>query len=389
MQPINPSSLPIRSPLAKRLQNHVHYLASPSLKGRKPGTPGNQAAAVYIIKEFEHAGLRPLPSLKGFSQLISPAIGANIIGSRPASSSSPERWILIGAHYDHLGELGGRIYPGADDNGAAVGILLELARDLPPLHHYSVLMASFNSEEPPYIRTSLMGSQFFVNHLPPEISSPANIHAVMIMDLMGGAYWQPLQHIIFAAGAEHSPELYQRLKQHSRQTDPNGDLTICPIGLHVIEELPLLGQRPVSDYDAFRLASVPFIFLSAGRTPHYHQPTDQPDTLYYERMALTTLWLRDFLLSIDEDSAPLTYHSSRLEFADEVTVFRPLIHQAANRKTCIPGTSAASLMKMKMDAKWIDRLDPAKATKTDIRRLEKASLRMQCLLADIPIGFLL
>src|SRR3712207_7704543 len=57
----------------------------------------------------------------------------------------------------------------------------------------------FRSEEPPYIRTPMMGSQVFVDHLPPEIGSPANLHAVIIMDLMGGV-----------RSEEHTSELQSR-----------------------------------------------------------------------------------------------------------------------------------------------------------------------------------
>jgi hypothetical protein len=44
---------------------------------------------------------------------------------------------------------------------------------------------------------------------------------------------------------------------------------------------------------------------------------------------------------------------------------------------------------MRTDAQWLERLDPAKATADDIRRLQRLSLRMQCLLVDFPACFLL
>jgi hypothetical protein len=419
MTGVDPKTLPIETELAKRLQAHVEFLASPALKGRKPGTPGNRTAAGYIIDKFQEMGLVPLPSLRGFGQPVSRDLGDNVIGMRVAGSpftSQPQRWILIGAHYDHLGESFGKAYLGADDNASAIAILIELARALPgPMNHPMLFMA-FNTEEPPYIQTPLMGSQVFVNHLPPEVGIPSNIHAVVIMDLMGGAYWQPLREAIFAVGAEKSPGLYQRVKQghpdfitlsHQSSAGPDrftgspvgpdvasqildagrssSPLSVLPVGMHLLEELPVIGHHPFSDYDAFRNASVPFVFLSAGRTPRYHQPTDLPDTLHYERMAATVQWLDTLIRRIDEDHAPYRFEPHRIELADEVAILRSLVTQASQWKTRIPGTSPLSLYRLKLDAKWLNQLDPTAVKPGDektLRRLEHISIRMQCLLAN-------
>ncbi|MES4786785.1 MAG: hypothetical protein C4294_14240, partial [Nitrospiraceae bacterium] len=82
-------TLVVTTDLAKRLRGHVEFLASPELKGRKPGTPGNRAAADYdyIIARFREAGLEPLPSLNGYGQTISPLLGDNLIGARSAAVS--------------------------------------------------------------------------------------------------------------------------------------------------------------------------------------------------------------------------------------------------------------------------------------------------------------
>ncbi len=406
MTPVDAKTLPVTSDLAKRLRAHVQYLASPELKGRKPGTAGNREAAEYIQARFREMGLESLPSLRGYGQRISSELGDNLIGVRPAATAGPSpRWVLIGAHYDHLGGS----YLGADDNASAVAILLETARLLPPLAHDHMLFVAFNAEEPPYIRTPLMGSQYFVDHLPPEIGSPANLQAVVIMDLMGGVHWDPLREVIFAAGAEKSPGLYRRLKEAggrdalrvtrdaehqpfqpvTRHRSPVTGLTVLPVGMHLVEEVPLVGQVSFSDYDAFRNATVPFVFLSAGRTPRYHQTTDLPDTLHYERMAATVGWLQTLLELIDQDQEPYRFEANRLEFADEVASLRPLVAWAADKKMMIPRTSALSMWKLRRDHEWLKVLESTAPTKEDLKRLESLSIRLQCLLADFPACFLL
>lgn len=405
MAAVDPKTLPVTSELAKRLQAHVEYLASPALQGRKPGTPGNRTAADYLEARFREAGLAPLPSLGGYGQKLSGELGANLIGLRPPSTpTATVPYLLIGAHYDHLGDN----YLGADDNASAVAILIELARALPPLSNHPVLFVAFNAEEPPYIRTPQMGSQHFTDHLPPEIGRLAALQAVIIMDIMGGVHWEPLRETIFAAGAENSPGLYRRLKEAAsrdglrvtrdadlqsssfvtRHSSPISPLTVLPVGLHLIEEIPLLGRVSFSDYDAFRNASVPFLFLSAGRTPRYHQPSDLPDTLHYERMAATVAWLQSLVTRLDQDLEPYQFGPDRFEFADEVASLRPLVARAAKRETKIPGTSPLSLWRLQADHRWLEQLNPAAPTQEDTRRLERTSLRMQCLLADFPACFL-
>lgn len=391
MQPVEPASLPIASDQAKILQTHVRSLADPSLRGRQPGTQGNRAAADYIKTRFQEAGLVPLSSLGGYGQGLPDQLGDNLLGLKPAVEATAQApYLLVGAHYDHLGGA----YLGADDNASGVAILIELARSLPPLRHHHVLFAAFNAEEPPYIRTQQMGSQYLTEHLPPEIGSLDAIQAVVIMDLMGGVHWEPMREMVFATGAEKSPGLYRRVKETMRReanplTPDTSLLTVLPLGLHLIEELPLVGHVPFSDYDAFRNASVPFLFLSSGRTPRYHRPTDLPETLHYERMAATVRWLQRLLSTIDQDRERYRFDANRLELADEVATLSPLAVQAAERGRDIPGTSWLSRRAMQRDAEWLKTFDPRSPQPEDITRLERLSLRMQCLLADLPVCFLL
>ncbi len=397
---VDPRTHPDTSEPAQRLQRHVTVLASPDLHGRKPGTEGNQKAAQYIAGQFQEIGLEPLVSLHGYRQPLDGGLGDNLIGLRPAAGHpGTAPWILVGAHFDHLGGN----YLGADDNASAIGILLETARAMPALAHHHLLFVAFNAEEPPYIRTPLMGSQQFVDRLPDEIAAPSRVQAVVIMDLMGGVHWTPIQDTLFAAGAETSPDLYRRLRETlnvkgetmlsashaSRFTSHVSRLTVLPLGMHLIEQIPLVGQVTFSDYDAFRNVGVPFLFLSAGRTPRYHQPSDLPDTLHYERMAATVSWLQRLLHAVDDDREPYRIEKNRMELADDIATLRLLATQAAQENTEIPGTSFLSRWKMKADNEWLRTLDPAKATADDVRRLQRFSLRMQCLLVDFPACFLL
>ncbi len=374
MEAVDPRFLPITTASGQHLQQHVAFLASPELMGRRPGTPGNRQAASYIEDQFRAVGLRPLPSLGGYRQVISPQIGDNLIGFLPpASGDGSVRWIVIGAHYDHLG------YPflGADDNASSVAILIETARNMADLSRYGIMFVAFNSEESPFFGTAEMGSEYLFQHLPKEIGDASNLQAVIIMDLMGGVQWAPIQDAIFATGAEKSPELYQRFR---KAVVPR--LMVLPVGIHLVEEIPEQGHKAFSDYDVFRNHGLPFLFLSAGRTPRYHTPGDVASTLHYDRMAATVEWLRRLFTLIDQDEAPYSFDARRVEFADEVASFRKIVDLASQDPTLIPGTSRWSLKKLKTDAEWLQNVDSSVPTPQKLDRLERISIRVQCLLAD-------
>lgn len=374
MEAVDPRTLPVDTASAQRLHSHVAFLAAPERAGRRPGSAGNRQAAQYIEEQFRAVGLQPLPSLGGYRQPISALIGDNLIGIVPAATpSDATRWILIGAHYDHLGGP----YLGADDNASSIAILIETARQMTRLSNHGILFVAFNSEESPYFGTAEMGSQFFFHHLPIEIGSAAHFQTVVIMDLMGGVQWEPLKNSIFATGAEKSPGLYRRVKE---MVGP--PLTVLPVGIHLVEEIPGRGHKAFSDYDVFRNHRVPFLFLSAARTPRYHTPRDVAGSLHYERMAATAAWLRRLLLLIDHDEAPYTFDAHRLEFADEVAAFRTIVEQAAQEDSLIPGTSRWSLSKLRKDAEWLRTVDHSSPTPQQLERLERISVRLQCLLAD-------
>ena len=97
-------------------------LCSDACAGREAGSPEGARARDYIVGELRSLGLestlQPVPGCRGTNAIarVNPGLG---------------RAVLVGAHYDHLGrERGGEAYWGADDNAAAVGLLIEVARSL-------------------------------------------------------------------------------------------------------------------------------------------------------------------------------------------------------------------------------------------------------------------
>ncbi|HZF56342.1 MAG TPA: M28 family peptidase, partial [Polyangiaceae bacterium] len=100
------------------------------------------------------------------------------------------------------------IYRGADDNAAAVAILVDVAQAIAQRRPAGrgVIVAAFDGEEPPYFLTGAMGSQHFVKEPPVPLD---RVDMMVCMDLVGHAFGPPgvpgeVRSSLFALGAERS-----------------------------------------------------------------------------------------------------------------------------------------------------------------------------------------
>lgn len=104
---------------------HVAYLTEPALEGRGTASKGDYLADEYIEKSFQSHNL--LTYKQPFTNNAFAGPANNVIALLPASERS-EKYIVIGAHKDHLGKRWGKVYPGANDNAGGTAAVLELAR---------------------------------------------------------------------------------------------------------------------------------------------------------------------------------------------------------------------------------------------------------------------
>lgn len=377
--------------LTQRLQDHVHFLASEKLQGRAPGTPGNSAAAKYLLDQFEKIGLvSPTPTGQR-TQSLPKNLGKNIFSALPRPQ--PGRgWILIGAHFDHLGRMDGKDYPGADDNASGAAILLETARRLVqsgPLREYNLLFVGFNTEESPYFLTYLMGSHQFYQKLAVTGIDPKTLRLAIIMDIMGGIFWEPMADTLFVMGAEKSPGLGPLVRSTTVSR-----LNIRTLGMAMIENVPSTGGMIFSDYQVFRAHNIPFLFLSSGRTPDYHRPTDTPEKLNYPRMARTVHWLSRLIQQLDRHPGRWVYQRRRETLEEDYRAIAPYIRLASQWINRIPQTGWITLYRLKQDQERMESIQAKiqlgqKLGPNDARALQHASIRIQCLLGQMGPCFLL
>jgi Zn-dependent M28 family amino/carboxypeptidase len=209
---------------------------------------------------------------------------ANIIGLVEGTDKKTQAVVVV-AHYDHLGVRGGNIYYGADDNASGTAAVMEIAeafalaaRDgLRPRR--TVIFLAVSAEE-----LGLYGSKFYTeNPLFPLDSTMVCLN----IDMIGRASTKLADNPDYISGYAYlSKDLLEVSGRNIRETTPELE--------DRMEYRASL--RGGSDHYYFSKHGIPSLFYFAGFHKDYHEPTDTPDKILYDRMEkivraiFTTTW---------------------------------------------------------------------------------------------------
>ena len=272
------------------MRQTVEYLASPELGGRFPATAGDTLASDYLAGKLRSLRLKPVVREKknnGFYQGFSfgrmeQKTSHNIIAVLPGKDRQlRNEYIVVGAHYDHLG-MGGdgsgsrrpdtvAVHPGADDNASGDAVVLQLARHFKKMRpSRSIVFMFFGAEE-----QGVVGSKSFVEWMKREdaqrINLPADIKGIVAMvnlDMVG----RMRDSALSISGTGTSSEFKAMAEEAAQRT-----------GLHI--SCTPDGYGP-SDQASFVAADIPVFSLTTGGHMEYHTPEDIPSTLNYDGMQL-------------------------------------------------------------------------------------------------------
>lgn len=255
--------------LQSRLLDDLKMLASVEFQGRKTGTEGARKTRVFLQNRFSEIGLKPAFG-KSYEQTFTfknrqgeTLTGINMAGV--IEGSNKNLWIVVSAHYDHLGIIGNDIFFGADDNASGVAALLALAERFAkekPMHN--ILFLACDAEE-----MGLHGSRYFVANLPFPLEQLAlNVN----MDMVS----RSANSELFAVGTYHYPILKKILSQQIVQ-----GLTLT-FGKDDPKGQSGSDWSDASDHAPFHRKGIPFIYFGVEDHEDYHKPTDtfehiQPD----------------------------------------------------------------------------------------------------------------
>jgi len=252
-----------------QLMDDLRILSADDMQGRDTGSEGGAKAREYIVGRLEALGVQASPmgrlqpwEMQGRTREGTKTFnGTNIIGVIPGTRVA-DKYIVVTAHYDHVGVNNGEIYNGADDNASGVATMLELAKRLkasPPEH--SVLIVALDGEE-----RSLLGAKHFVEAPPVPLSS---ISMNLNFDMTARA---DSDGKLWVTGTYQHPYFRPLLERIA----PRGTVSLA-FGKDTPEDKGADNWVEASDHAAFHRAGLPFLYFGVNYHADYHRPTDDFD----------------------------------------------------------------------------------------------------------------
>lgn len=275
-----------------KFQNTVTFLADDMNAGRGSGTLGIQAAGQYIVSHFREAGL--LPWMWNYTQSFQyrdTTIMRNVIGWVPSVVPSDD-YVLVCAHYDHLGTINGTIYNGADDNASGVAALIVMAEMFAQMRREgggpckNLIFVAFDGKE-----SSSAGAKHFLKAWPFE---RRRLTAVVNMDILGTdlvPYGKNHSYLI-ALGEETLPYRYRGYLDYLARR----------IRYNMQVGLDFYGSRDFTrmiyrtgDQSVFAEAGIPAVLLTSGFHQHTYKASDDADIINYPLLRRRTLLIFNFV----------------------------------------------------------------------------------------------
>lgn len=243
------------------IRRNLYVLASDSLQGRAAGASEGARAREYISKQLDDAGL----DVYHQSFKVGEKTYTNIVSLYPAAQPSNE-YIIVGAHYDHLGikNKNGvkKIYHGADDNASGTAALISLARKLSqnkPSLDRNIILVAFDAEE-----IGLFGSQHFAK-VPLFMQDLQQVKLMVNMDMVG---WLKDGHLsITGTGMIGNWDALFGRTRHDAL-----DIKTKRFDNYVMTD---------TDYTSFAKKGVASLTLTTGLKSPYHKPEDTAEKIDY------------------------------------------------------------------------------------------------------------
>ena len=245
-----------------QLLERLKTLSSDTYEGRRTGEKGSLLARAYIVDTFKELGIAPFGSnyehTFRFEARGKEFDAANVL-AQVKGTEFPDTYIVVSAHYDHLGVHEGVIYNGADDDASGVAALFSLAEYLtknPP--RYTVVLAAFDGEE-----LGLQGAYYFVDKM-----KDTNILVNLNMDMIS----RSAKDELYVVGTPHNKKLKAIIDGFENPT--SSKLLIGHDGADDQED-----WTTASDHGAFHKEKIPFLYFGNEDHAGYHHPSDDFDDI--------------------------------------------------------------------------------------------------------------
>jgi len=258
--------------------SHLNYLASDNMFGRLYGTEYELRAGEYVRDKFIDYGLEP--GVAGYFQefeinvpVMLPAgiESQNVLGVVPGRGDLAEEWVIVGAHYDHVGWIQVddstiAVINGADDNASGTSLMLEIARYMGEYvagggtgdaNRRSIMFHAYGAEE-----AGMVGSYHFCRNPTVQMS---DITAMLNLDMVGRLRANALT-LIATSSSSGWEEVAEAANTQSLNINYSG------------------ANSGRSDQACFYEGGIPAMFVHTGMHEEYHTPYDDVELINGEGM---------------------------------------------------------------------------------------------------------
>jgi len=247
----------VQSITAVQVKRHVDVLADDSFEGRAAGSRGGQAAGNYILDLLKKYEIPPGGPNGSYVQMFHG--GSRNILARIEGAELPNEYIVVGAHFDHVGygnrnnSFGpfGYVHNGADDNASGTAALLEIVEafsmlDVQPKR--SILFVFWDGEE-----QGLLGSKYWLSNSTIPLSQ---VKAYINLDMVGRLRNDRVE----VYGTRTSPGLREWVSEANSESALKLDFR--------------WEMKPNSDHYPFFEKGIPSLMFHTGLHDEYHRPQD-------------------------------------------------------------------------------------------------------------------
>jgi Zn-dependent M28 family amino/carboxypeptidase len=252
-----------------QLLTDLKVLSADDMEGRLVDTPGGAKARAYVIARFKVSGIAAFGTTYEFPFTFAgrrgnaaERHGVNVVGRIDGSRRAPH-YIVVSAHYDHIGTQGGQIANGADDNASGTAALFAIAsyfaRHKPA---NSLIFAAFDAEE-----SGLRGSQAFVKQPPVDATQ-------LSIDINADMIGRDPDDKLFVVGTALQPFLKPYIETIAAK---------APVKLLIGHEDPKQPEDWTRDSDhySFIQGKIPALYFGVEDFGQHHKATDDYETMTY------------------------------------------------------------------------------------------------------------
>ncbi|MEN9421748.1 MAG: hypothetical protein RLZZ107_1227, partial [Bacteroidota bacterium] len=262
-----------------RLQELQQFAATIELTSAKLTWSVSQHASPYPAFQVVTTALASKPQrlFVSLEAVFDPKFtSSNVIGFLPAADKPKQKpYLVLTAHYDHLGKMGKDTYfPGANDNASGVGMLLYMAQELSLKRdsNFNYVFIAFGAEE-----AGLVGSNYFVEH---PLFDLKQIRFLLNTDIMGSG-----EEGITVVNATLFKSEFDRLQELNTEGS-------------YLTQVKSRGPAANSDHYFFTQKGVPSFFVyTMGPNKHYHDIEDKAEALSYAAFEPLAKLLLSFMRS--------------------------------------------------------------------------------------------